>query len=484
MDVHAYTEEVVFEKLQNTYSTFLVRQTAGRRVDGQLRLVNRAESATEEGGSTYFKIYTAIIGRLGVAFVLKGPDQDALAALEPQFDALVAGVSLPSPAPEVPDLAIIGQAVGLGYSDVTKAPTDAGTVFYPDTPALYAAFRFDSLGADSQVDFRWFRVDRFNGVVDVLDPIDTGADAVGSDEVYWSSYTPEDGMEPGFYLIGVAVDGAFVDFAHYSVVIEDGNEYADAQTFEDWAIFLLLNDDPVRAVYAATRAIQMDPEAVQAYIWRAEAYEAQCKIRPALADHAVAVELLPDNPVTVATRGHAHWYAFDFEEALRDHTRALALLEDLPRETERQQLRYATLKAHYYNVRALVHVDLNRIGEALADVEEALKIGLEEYRVYYLDTIGYAYLHGGRLAEAEEAYDAALAQDFESAYVYFGLGLTKYLQGDRDAARAHLEKGMALFAELSEHERTCPDPQLSRLRHDARVALGELERREPIDGNP
>ncbi|MCY4625522.1 MAG: tetratricopeptide repeat protein [Chloroflexi bacterium] len=466
LDVFDYTEDVVLDKMERAHPSFLVRQTAGQRVNGMVRLVNRAESTTEDGVVTYFKIYTAAVGRVGIVFVLKGPEQAALAALEPQFDTLVRGASLPNPALEFPDLTIARQGVGTGYSNVSKAPTGEDTVFYPDTPALVAVVRFDSLGADSDVAFHWFRVDRFHSVLDVLGPTEPDADA----DVHWSTLTPDGELELGFYHVVVVVDGSIVEIIHYSVIMEEGAEYPDAKTFEDWAAFLLVNGEPERAVYAATKSIELDPAEAQPYIWRAEAYEEQCKIRPAIADHSRAVRLLPDNPVTVATRGHAYWYAFDYELALADFNTALELVEELPQETDRQRLRYTILKAAYHNNRALVRVNLLQIGEALDDINVSIELEPDEHN--YLDTRAYVYYKGGRYEEAKADYTRALDLGFENLYVYLGHGLTQIALGDREEGRANLELGLELFDDYQ--QRDCPNPQLGDLLAEARSTLQTL----------
>ncbi len=463
-NVHEYTE-VVLEGLEEEYPSFSVRSTAGRLVGEVPGLINRAVATDEEGNETYFKLYTAAIGRIGVSFLLRGAE-DAVGQVEAQFDDLADSARFPSGSLDIPDTTIVREAVGTGYSNVRRFVTGENTVIEQENETLYAAVEFELLPVDSEIRFIWVEVDRFRRVQRVLEPIETGSDG----DVHWSSYTPADGPDLGFYLVAVLRDNSFVSIMHFTLVIEEGAEFEDAESYEDWAAFQLVNGDYDGAVYAATKSIELDPEEAQPYIWRAEAYEGQCKIRAAIADHSEAVRLLPDNPVTVATRGHAYWYAFNHELALADLFTALELLEARPRETESEKRYYDLRKPLYHNQRALIYMSLGRIGEALDDVNIAIE--LEPDEPLWIDTRAYAYYKGGRYEEAKEDYLETLRLGFESLYVDLGLGLTQIALGEREEGRANLEKGLAAFEE--DDERDCPDPQLGALVAEARTTLQTL----------
>ena len=463
--VHEYTE-VVIESLEEDYPSFFVRSTAGRLVGEVPGLVNRAQSTNEAGAVTYFKIYTAAIGRVGVTFVLSGDEEDVQGA-EERFDTLADSSRFPSGSLEIPEASIEKQAVGTGFSRGLRVITGEHTVFERDNVSLFAAAEFDNLPVDSDVRFLWVEVDRFRRVERVLQPIESGIEG----DVHWSSYTPADGLGLGFYVVAVMHDLSIVSLLHYSVVNEHGAEFEDAESYEDWSAFLLYAvGDLDGAIYAATKSIELNPEEAQPYIWRAEAYEEQCKIGPAIADHSEAVRLLPDNPVTVATRGHAYWYAFDHELALADLFTALELLEARPRETQREKQYYDLRKPLYHNQRALIYVNLGRIGEALDDINIALELKPDEH--HYLDTRAYAYYKGGRYAEAKADYLSAISLGFQNLYVDLGLGLTHIALGEREEGRASLERGLALFEDYD--ERDCPDPQLGDLVAEARTTLQTL----------
>ena len=463
--VHEYTD-VVLESLEEEYPSFLVRSTAGRQVGEVPGLVNRAQSTTDAGTVTYFKIYTAAIGRVGVTFVLSGDEEDVQGA-EAQFDALADSSRFPSGSLEIPEASIEKQAVGTGFSRGLQIITGENTVFEQDNEALFAAVEFELLPVDTEVEFLWVKVNYAGRVERVL--TSTASDIEG--EVHWSAYTPEDGLELGFYLVAILQDESFVAFLPFTVIIEEGAEFMDTLSYEDWAGFLLfVVRDPERAVYAATKAIELDPENVQAYVWRAEAYQQQCKIRPAIADHSQAVKLLADNPVTVATRGSAYWRAFDYDRALDDFTRALELVAALPRDTERQIRRANLLEANYYNNRALIYTNKGQIGEALDDVARALELAPDS--THYLDTRAYAYLKGGRIAEAKEDYVTAINQGLEGTYTFLGLGLTQAALGENEEARANLERGLTLFED--DPSKACPDPQLGDLIAQANSTLATL----------
>ncbi|MDE2803087.1 MAG: tetratricopeptide repeat protein [Chloroflexota bacterium] len=463
--VHDYTD-FVLDALEDEHPSFTVRSTAGRQVGEVPGLLNRAQSTTDAGRVTTFKIYTAAIGRVGVSFVLRGDEADVRGA-EQQFDALAESSRFPSGSLEIPEAAIEKQAVGTGFSRGLRSIVGESTVFEQSNESLTAAVEFSLLPADTPISFIWVKVNYAGRVERVLRS--TTADSEG--DVHWSTYTPEGGLEPGFYLVGVRQGFYFSAILPFTVVIQEGAEFTDTVSYEDWTGFLLyVAGDIDRAIYAATKAIELDPDNVQAYVWRAEAYERQCKIRPAIEDHSQAVRLWPDNPVTVSTRGQAYWYASDPEPAIADYTRALELVEELPQETERQKRRYLLLKHHNYNLRALAYAGVGRIADALDDVNVALELDPEEE--LYFDTRGYAYYKGGRYEEARADYEHAFELGFDSLFGYLGYGLTQIALGDRDAGRANLELGLELFEDYD--ERDCPDPQLGDLVHTARTTLETL----------
>lgn len=464
-NVHEYTD-VVIESLQEEHPGFWVRSTAGRQVGEVPGLVNRAQSTSESGAVTHFKIYTAAIGRVGVTFILRGNEGEVQGA-EADFDAIADSSRFPSGSLEIPEATVQKQAVGTGFSRGLRIIVDEHTVFEQANESIYAAVEFENLAVDSEVRFLWLEVDRFRRIERVLRPVESGVEG----EVHWSSYTPAGGLRLGFYVVAVIQDFSVVALLHYSVVLEHGAEFDDAQSYEDWAAFLLYAaEDLDRAIYAATKSIELDPENEQPYIWRAEAYERQCKIGPAIADHSEAVRILPDNPVTVATRGHAYWYAFDHQRALADYHTALDLLEARPRETPGEKRYYDLRKPIYHNQRALIYVALGQVGEALDDANIALELEPED--ALYFDTRAYAYYKGGRYEEAKADYEHALDLGFDSPYVHLGLGLTYIALGDREAGRAGIEMGLLLFEEYG--DRDCPDPQLGDLVHTARTTLDTL----------
>lgn len=463
-NVSDYTESAL-KSLEEEHPSLEIRSTAGRQVGEVPGLLNRAQATTDDGRVTQFKVYTAAIGRVGVTFVLSGTEAD-VASVEGQFDSLANSALFPSGSLEIPEFAIGKQAVGTSPSAARDTGLGQAGVFERGGDVLYAVVEFQNLAVDANVDFVWVAVDRFAAVEQPLEITETRADG----DVHWARIAPAEGLEVGFYLVVVRVDESIITYLPYTVVNQAGAEFEEADAYIDWTGFLLNVRDFEQAIYAATKSIELDPTQAQPYIWRAYAYEMQCKIGPALADHSEAVRLLPNNPVTVSTRGQAYWYSFDHQRAMADYTRALELAAELPTDTAAQQDRVNSLYASNYNNRALVLADVGQFGEALADVNRALEISPDA--AHFIDTKAYILLRSGQAAAAKVEYEKLLAMPFDISYIYLGMGLAQTGLDERNAARANLEHGLALFEE--EDRMDCPDPQLSYLLQNARSTLAGL----------
>ena len=98
---------------------------------------------------------------------------------------------------------------------------------------------------------------------------------------------------------------------------------------------------------------------------------------------------------------------------------------------------------------------------------------LEPDSTHYLDTRAYAYLKGGRIAEAKEDYVTAIDQGLEGAYTFLGLGLTQAALGENGRRPAPTWSAAWPFSK-DDPGKDCPDPQLGDLIAQANSILETL----------
>ena len=435
---------------QNEFPNFEVTSSIGTIVGQLPGQVTVGESVNADGTRTEFKIFTAVIGSMGFTLSMAGQDV-SFGDVEPLFDAIADSATFPSGSFQPPAIEISREVMSTGINRVSSEPLGVAMVFEETTSAFYAFLDVDYLPIDTEVQFTWFRTDR-NGVpTGLLDPVTAEA---GKGGALWSTFEPPEAMPLGFYLVAVVREEELLAVMPFSVVIKDGVEFRDAQSYVDWSTFLLATDDPGKAVYAATKAIELDSTNTEAYINRADAHTTSCEIDSATADLSRALGLEPDNAVILARRGTSHWYALDPGAALTDYNSDIGLDGD---------------NAGFYNNRSLIQVALGRFDAAIADAERDL--ALQPGSLGTMDSRGYAYLKAGQFRNAKQDYDLLINAGFEIPHVFLGGGLTNAAIGENEVARDRLERGLAL---VEEEAGMCLDPQITDLAQMAQDTLATL----------
>ena len=116
------------------------------------------------------------------------------------------------------------------------------------------------------------------------------------------------------------------------------------------------------AIKDFTRAIQLEPNAAQNYVYRAQCYR-QTDKNLALADFNKAAELSPNAAYVYSNRGNFYEYDLkDFSKALDDYTRAI----DLERRENSLPI--------YFNNRGGAYQKLKMYGKAIDDYTRAIEI--------------------------------------------------------------------------------------------------------------
>ncbi len=444
-----YTK-LALTQLEQELSGFQTTSSVGDFVGQLPGRVTLGESVAANGNRMELKVFTAVIGRMG--FTLTMIDQAAsFANVEPLFDAIADSATFPrgSFAPPAPEVS--REVMAIGLDGVSGAPVGVTRVFEEATSTFYAFLDMDYLPIGAKVGFSWVQVDQDISPLRALEPITAQAEVGG---IFWSSFEPQGTMDLGFYAVVAYIDDAFLTYFPFTVVIEEGAEFTDAQTYVDWSTFLLANEDSDKALYAVTKAIELDSTLATAYAARAGIYGASCRTARALADYSKALELDIGNADNLFRRGQMYWIALNPDAAVLDINRSIALSGG---------------NGSHYNIRSLIQVSLGRFDAAIADAEKSLE--LEPGSLVAIDTRGYAFLRAGQFRNAKQDYDFAISSGFEIAYTLLGGGLANAGLGDNEVARDMLERGLALFEEDAS---TCLDPQVTYLEQTARETLAGL----------
>ena len=394
------------------------------------------ELESVDGNRITIKIYTAVIGKMGFTMAMSSqtPSFDSVETL---FDAITDSAKFPNGSFQPPSMLVLQEMVSGEMDIVDGIPGEVGTVFEENTPTLFAYLDIDYLPIDAELQFTWFRTDK-NGIpIGLLGPVTQEENGQGS---VWSRFATPESIPLGFYLVAVFMDEELVAVIPFSVIIEDGAEFDEAQEYVDWSRFLLKIGNPVKAVYAATRALEMDATLTRAYINRAEAHTASCEIDNAITDLSKALGLEPGNAELYSRRGTSHWNALRPTAALIDLNKAIELKPE---------------NAKYYNNRSLIQIANGRLDAALSDVNTSLN--LEPGSLGTLDSRGYIFLKAGQYRNAKQDYNLVLSSAFEDSYTLLGVGLAHAGLGEYELARGPLERGLVLFEEEADN---CPDPQI------------------------
>jgi tetratricopeptide (TPR) repeat protein len=444
-----YTK-LALTQLEQELSGFQTTSSVGDFVGQLPGRVTLGERVTANGNRMELKVFTAVIGSMG--FTLTMIDQAAsFANVEPLFDAIADSATFPigSFAPPAPEVS--REVMAIGLDGVSGDLSGVTRVFESTTSTLYAFLDMKYMPLGANVKFSWFQVDQNISPLRALEPIIARVEAEGA---FWSSFEPQGAMGLGFYAVAVHIDDAFLTYLPFTVAIKDGAEFTDAQTYVDWSAFLLANEDSDKALYAVTKAIELDSTLAAAYVARAGIYSSSCDTESALADFTKALELDSGNADMFFGRGQVYWIALNPRAAVLDINRSIALNGG---------------GGGYYNLRSLIQVSLGRFDAAIADAEKSLE--LEPGSLVVIDTLGYAFLKSGQFRNAKKKYYFAIKAGFKGAYTLLGAGLASAGLGESELARQMLEQGLALAIEENS---SCLDPQITDLIKMAKQKLANL----------
>ncbi|MBI2808670.1 MAG: tetratricopeptide repeat protein [Planctomycetes bacterium] len=158
------------------------------------------------------------------------------------------------------------------------------------------------------------------------------------------------------------------------------------------------------AVAAATRAIEADPDCLEAYQFRASLHLPQCDWPPVIRDLTEVLRLKPDHAEAHGNRAFAYLRTGQLERAILDCERAVELNSLDPRP---------------YETRAFALRKLGRAAEAAADLRRSLLLRSTPEEIVATDcrerlvTLmhrGDRFLKAGQIEESIQAFSAVLVE--------------------------------------------------------------------------
>ena len=182
----------------------------------------------------------------------------------------------------------------------------------------------------------------------------------------------------------------------YSALIDFGESAIETEETEEYE----------KALEYSSRAIQKDPDRIQAYNLRGRAYTSLERYALALEDFAEAENIDPDDAEIYFNRACLYQEQDLYPDAINDYDTAISKKEDY---------------GEAYYRRGLVNDHLNQHEEAVNDFTEAIRFMPNNAYAYYWR--GYVKYHVDREEEALTDFTEAirLKPDYADAYFYSGL---------------------------------------------------------------
>lgn len=239
---------------------------------------------------------------------------------------------------------------------------------------------------------------------------------------------------------GYTEDRLFPDFEGFAWVNRKEAPYTESTysaliDFGESAIEKEEKEEYEKALEYSSRAIQKDPNRIQAYNLRGRAYTSLERYDRALEDFAEAEKIDPDDAETYFNRGYLHQQQDRYSDAINDYDKATSKKEDY---------------GEAYYRRGRIKYDLDEMEEALEDFTEAIRSKPD-----YFD----AYFQRSLILQEFEEYPSAL-DDLNKAIelnpndlrVYYNRFEILFFFGHEDDARQDLEVALELAKQQENEE--------------------------------
>lgn len=208
---------------------------------------------------------------------------------------------------------------------------------------------------------------------------------------------------------------------NYNKAIELNPQYIDA--YYSRGIVYDDKGDYDQAIRDYTRAIELDPQYAEAYYNRGFAYDNKGDHDQAIKDYSKVIELKPQIIAAYINRGAAYAQKGDYDQAIRDYTKAI---ESNPQHA-----------GAYYN-RGSAHDDKGDYDQAIRDYTKAIELN-PRYSDAYVNR-GVVYDNKGNYRQAIKDYTKAIELNPKDAVAYENRGIDYERIGDNTKAKADRKK--------------------------------------------
>jgi tetratricopeptide (TPR) repeat protein len=205
--------------------------------------------------------------------------------------------------------------------------------------------------------------------------------------------------------------------------------------------------DPVRALAAFDKAIQVDPRSPAAFIKRGNLHAETGQLDQAIADYSAALKVEPRNALAYMNRGLAHAKKGEFDAVLADCTEAISIDPRL---------------AAAYFIRGAAYSSRGERHRAIAEFTLALRLDPNNALAY--NDRGLAFAEQGEYDRALRDYTAALRIDSRLVLAYVNRGIAFRMKKQPGRAAEDLARALRV------------DPRNVQARFQRGLAMFELER--------
>ncbi|MCB0210801.1 MAG: tetratricopeptide repeat protein [Anaerolineae bacterium] len=236
---------------------------------------------------------------------------------------------------------------------------------------------------------------------------------------------------------------------HYSIKLDLNNSGLYVNPHDSGEIELAIQD--------FTHAIELNPNFAPAYIGRGGAYQFSGDFNKAIQDFTHAIELNPNFAPLYVSRGSAYQSSGDFNKAIQDYTKAIEIDTD-------------SIQA--YSNRASAYNASGELDKALQDYTQAIELDPDspENADAYVDRANF-FKDTGKLGLAISDFDKAIevAPEYAIAYLHRGnfyrnsgnfeqaiIDYTQTINLNPNLAEAYLHRGN-IYKESSEKEKAISD---------------------------
>jgi tetratricopeptide (TPR) repeat protein len=189
---------------------------------------------------------------------------------------------------------------------------------------------------------------------------------------------------------------------HISTALGTGVEGGvENRTAQDW--FKIASDfvgkgDYENAVSFFNRTIELDPNMVDAYLFRGLAYRNLKKYKEAMEDYNKIISLEPNSAAAYNNRGVVYWKQGKFKEALADYNKTISL---------------APNDYIVYKNRGVVNFEMGNYNDALTDYNKAISLNPKFAQSYWNRAVNYLKLN--KKDEAKKDFKSACDMKIDDA---------------------------------------------------------------------